>query len=165
MRYIHLIPGIRYRELQRLTAHSNGVLSYHLRELEIGNYIKVERRRAVTRYYPPHIATEVSRIVGCIRNPVSRQIISLLLENNGCNCTDLTIAIGRAPSTISWHLQKLVRAGVLKISNESISGYRHSSKYYCVQDRLLVAEVLSKYVESPLDKLVSDYSDLMEEFA
>ena len=31
---LHEIPGIRYRELLRMTGLSNGVLSYHLRFLD-----------------------------------------------------------------------------------------------------------------------------------
>ena len=31
VKYVNEIPGIRYRELLRMTGLSNGVLSYHLR--------------------------------------------------------------------------------------------------------------------------------------
>ena len=43
----HIIsaPGIRYRELLRLTGLSNGVLSYHLGALEKSYQIRVVRQR------------------------------------------------------------------------------------------------------------------------
>jgi predicted transcriptional regulator len=34
VKYVNEIPGIRYRELLRMTGVSNGVLSYHLRFLD-----------------------------------------------------------------------------------------------------------------------------------
>jgi predicted transcriptional regulator len=164
LKYIHSSPGIRYRELLRLTDSSNGVLSYHLADLEGQNLITVERKKSVTRYYPPYITTEVSKIIGAIRNPISRQIISLLLKNNGCTFSELTISIRKAPSTVSWHLQRLIDGGIVKKSNGGASDCRHySSRYYHVLDKITIEYILSKYVESPVDKIVSDYSDLMDE--
>jgi predicted transcriptional regulator len=41
-------PGIRYREILKLTGLSNGVLEYHLK------IINVDRHKSkITRYYPP----------------------------------------------------------------------------------------------------------------
>ena len=36
-------PGIRYRQLLRLTGRANGVLTYHLTRLEKSKYIKADR--------------------------------------------------------------------------------------------------------------------------
>ena len=70
----------------------------------------------------------------------------------------------RGASTVSWHLQRLIDAGIVKKSNGGVSDYRHyPSRYYYVQDKTTIEDILSKYVESPLDKIVSDYSDLMDE--
>ena len=151
-------------ELLRLTDSSNGVLSYHLGDLEDKNRITVERKKSVTRYYPPHIAREVSKIIGCIRNPVSRQIILFLLSSEGCTFTELSMSIKRAPSTVSWHLQKLMNAGILKKGNGNISDDLHNpSRYYYIADKSMIKDILSKYVESPMDKLVSEYLDFMDE--
>jgi predicted transcriptional regulator len=49
-------PGIRYRELMRLTGLANGVLTYHLQALENARKIRVERRPRSTHYYPLTIA-------------------------------------------------------------------------------------------------------------
>lgn len=48
MKHIEQIPGIRYRELLRLTGLVNGVLSYHLSALERANVIKVNRESRIT---------------------------------------------------------------------------------------------------------------------
>jgi predicted transcriptional regulator len=43
VKYVNEIPGIRYRELLRMTGLSNGVLSYHLRSLDNSGKIRVHR--------------------------------------------------------------------------------------------------------------------------
>ena len=43
LKYVNEIPGIRYRELLRMTGLSNGVLSYHLRSLDNSGKIRVNR--------------------------------------------------------------------------------------------------------------------------
>ena len=54
LKQINNSPGIRYRELQRATGFSNGVLAYHLKILEKSKRMKVIRYhvRNSTRYYP-----------------------------------------------------------------------------------------------------------------
>jgi predicted transcriptional regulator len=161
--YIHLSPGIRYRELLRLTESSNGVLSYHLGELESEKRIAVERKKSVTRYFPINLDTEVSKIIGCIRNPVSRQIIVSLLGMEGCSFNELTVFTNRAPSTVSWHLRRLMDAGILRKGTGGISENQNPSRFYYIINKAAIQEIISKYVESPVDKLVNVYSDLMDE--
>jgi len=48
MNIIERNPGVRYRELLRLTNSSNGVLSYHLAELADSKNIRIDRKRGVT---------------------------------------------------------------------------------------------------------------------
>ena len=51
--HIDNMPGIRYRELLRLTGLSNGVLAHHLSRLEKSSQIRVDRQKEnrTTRYY------------------------------------------------------------------------------------------------------------------
>lgn len=163
LHYIDRHPGIRYRQLLRLTRLSNGVLSYHLAELEGSKCIKVDRRIRVTRYYPLRISAEISKIIGCIRNTVSRQIVSLLSQNNGCTLGEIAAFTNKAPSTVSWHIQRLVKAGILsKASVLKLDGLNYKSSIYHISDRELIEKVLNTYLESPLDRTVNDYSDLVD---
>jgi predicted transcriptional regulator len=164
LEYIDRNPGIRYRQLLRLTDSSNGVLSYHLAELEGSTRIKVDRKRGVTRYYPLYISTEISKIIGHIRNSVSRQIISLLVQNNGCTLGEIAACTMKAPSTVSWHLQRLINAGIVKKNSVGKSdGFIYKSSSFHVSDKVLIENVLSNYLESPLDRIVNDYSELIDE--
>ena len=78
-------PGIGHMEILRLTGLSNGALEYHLRILENTHKVKVDRsggRRG--RYYPVDILGDESHILGFIRNNVSRQIITFILQHKLC---------------------------------------------------------------------------------
>lgn len=55
LQLIYRHPGVRYRELLRMTHSSNGVLSYRLTQLERSQDINVNRNQRVTRYYLPDI--------------------------------------------------------------------------------------------------------------
>jgi predicted transcriptional regulator len=147
-----------------LTNSSNGTLSYHIAQLEQSKRIIASRKKGVTRYYPAHISTEISKIIGYIRNPVSRQIIAILLKNNGCTQSQLTTLTEKAPSTVSWHLQKLVNGGVViknSVSDSNDMAYR--SIFYHVSDKPMVEDVMSKYVESSIDRAINHYTALMDE--
>lgn len=157
-------PGIRYRELLRLTNSSNGMLSYHLAELEESKRVKVDRKSGVTRYYPVYISQEVSKIIGHIKNPVSKQIMSLLLKNNECTLSEITAFTMKAPSTVSWHLQRLIIAGIVRKKSVNVSdGIIYKSRFYHISDKRLIENIISKYIESSLDKVVNGYSDLIDE--
>ena len=78
-------PGIRYRELVRSTGLSNGTLEYHLRILERTHKVKVDISDGKRgRYYPIDILANESNVIGFIRNNVSRQIVTFILEHELC---------------------------------------------------------------------------------
>ena len=164
LEHISKNPGIRYRQLLRLTSSSNGKLSYHLAELERSRRIVVDRKRGVTRYYPLQISDEILKIIGCIRNSVPKQIISLLIKTNGCTLSEISAFTTKAPSTTSWHLQRLIKAGIVrKDSLNEIHGINYKCRFYQISDKKLVETVLTNYIENALDTTVNDYSDLIDE--
>jgi predicted transcriptional regulator len=65
LKHINEYPGVRYRELSRLSHLVNGILTYHLLQLERSNQIVVNRSKTrTTRYYPINMGSEQSEIVG-----------------------------------------------------------------------------------------------------
>lgn len=156
-------PGIRYRELLRLTNLSNGVLTYHLTELAVSS-INVDRRRGVTRYYSLQISSEETRIISHIKNIVSRKILLLLIDRGACTLSEIATLTNKAPSTVSWYLQRLLNANIVKKKSTSSDGlYYYKSRFYDVVDKMLIMDVISKYVESPIDEVVNNYSEMVDE--
>lgn len=157
MKHIEQIPGIRYRELLRLTGLVNGVLSYHLSALERANVIKVNRESRITRYYPVNVSDKESAILKFVRHEPIRQILLFILEHDMCTFNEIVDHTGKAPSTVSSHLKRLRGAGIVLVR------YGEYRQLYRVTERDLIAEVLSKYTASFTDKVVDNYTEMLEE--
>ena len=157
LKHIEQTPGIRYRELLRLTGLVNGVLTYHLAALERANVIKVIRESRMTRYYPVSVSDQESAILKFIRREPIRQILLFVLEHDMCTFNEIVDHTQKAPSTVSSHLMRLREAGVILIRH----GEYH--QLYRVAESELVAEVLSKYTTSFVDKVVDNYTEMLEE--
>jgi predicted transcriptional regulator len=97
-------PGIRYRELLRLTGLANGVLSYHLAALNRSNLIVTERQPGHTRFFPISVSANESAILKHLRNKPELQIMILLLKYNMCTFNELVEYTGKAHSTVSGHI-------------------------------------------------------------
>ena len=83
VKYVNEIPGIRYRELLRMTGLSNGVLSYHLRSLDNSGKIRVNRvNNRVTRYFYYDVSTHESHIIGLLQQETTHKIILYIREWN-----------------------------------------------------------------------------------
>jgi len=157
LKHIDEYPGIRYRELLRLTDLVNGVLTYHLSLLERSTQIRVNRSKAkTTRYYPINITPEESEVIGYIRNERVRRIILFILEHNICTFNEIVDYTNKAPSTISWHLKKLKDAGIISVQYGQYQLYR-------VTNREVVAEILYKYRQSFVEQVVDNYTEIIEE--
>jgi DNA-binding transcriptional ArsR family regulator len=150
-------PGIRYRELLRLSGFVNGVLSYHLLALERANVIKVNRESRMTRYFPLSVSDKESTILKFVRHEPVRKTLLLILEHDMCTFNEIVDHTGKAPSTVSLHLKRLREAGIILIRH----GEYH--QLYRVVERDLVAEVFSKYTTSFMDKVIDNYNEMLEE--
>jgi predicted transcriptional regulator len=149
-------PGIRYRELLRITGVANGVLSYHLAALEKSDQIRADRMSRMTRYYPPKVSDRESEILKYVRHEPIRNILMFIFENDNCTFNEIVEHSGRAPSTISAHLKRLKEDGIISIRYGEYQLYR-------IADRDLVSEVLSKYRPTFVDRVVDGFADTMEE--
>jgi predicted transcriptional regulator len=152
-------PGIRYRELLREVGISNGVLTYHLEMLEKSGQIQVLRHsnNRVTRYFVADISKQDSNIISCLRSRVTRNIMIFVLQNKFCTFNDIVDHVGKAPSTISWHIRRLKQAGILKVIYGS-----DLLLYYSVTDKALVEKVLSKYKETFIERVVDNYTEMVD---
>jgi predicted transcriptional regulator len=163
IRYINRQPGIRYRELLRLSGLSNGVLTYHITNLEKSGQIIVDRnnKTKTTRYYSNYIPAEETDIIGYIRNSAAREIILFILEHDSCTCNEIIEYTKKAPSTVSWHLKRLKDGGMVSVL---YNAGRCQQRLYKVRDFESITNVLSKYKESfASDTIVNNYTEIMED--
>jgi predicted transcriptional regulator len=157
LKCIDQTPGIRYRELLRMTGLVNGVLTYHLAVLEKSSVIRVDRGSRITRYYPLSVSDKESAILKVVRHEPVRKVVLFILEHRMCTFNEIVDHVERSPSTVSLHLKRLREAGFV-----SIRLGEKNQLYYLVQEDL-VAEVISKYKESFVDRVVDNYTEMLEE--
>ena len=156
LRCIEENPGIRYRELLRMTGLVNGVLTYHLAALEKTDVVKVERQSRMTRYYPVNVSDSESGILKFIRHDPVRQIVLFILDHELCTFNEIVDHTKKAPSTVSSHLKRMKEAGIISVRYGEYQLYRLAQKD-------LIAEVLFKYRASFADRVVDNYAGLVEE--
>jgi predicted transcriptional regulator len=159
LKIIDLSPGIRYRELLRITNLNNGTLSHHLSSLEKGSTIKVMRpeNSNITRYYPASTPTEVTIILGYLKIKTTKEIIIKLLERKCCTFNELVSHINKAPSTTSWNLKRLLDSEVI-IRRRGVE-----LSEYLLKNPIEVEELLKKTNVTLLDRSVDNYGSLIED--
>ncbi len=150
-------PGLHFREIQRRTKIATGQLTYHLNYLQKVGLIKTENDGEYLRYYA-HIPIndEERRVLELVRQKSVRHILLYLLENDNCNHEHLVKNLDISPSTISWHLKKLIDANIV---NKEVEGRK---SFYSINNPELIKKVLIKYKESFLDILVDRFIEMWE---
>ena len=139
-------PGVRYRQLLKNTGISNGSLSYILRKLESSRSIMVNRteNNRATVYYPKNInATELHIIENLRIIFIDRRIAQYLLDQGQSTFYDIVNHSKRAPSTISWHLNRLKNGKV--VTSASHNG---KPQVYKIINKNAVAKIVSKYARA-----------------
>ena len=156
LRHIEENPGIRYREMLRMSGLANGVLTYHLAALEKADVIKVDRQPRMARYYTLSVSDSESAILKFVRHDPVRQIVHFILDHDLCTFNEIVDHTKKASSTVSSHLKRLREAGIISVRYGEYQLYR-------LAERELVAEVLSKYRASFADRVVENYAEMVEE--
>lgn len=154
--YNHILksPGLHERELSRKLNIPLSTLDYHLFHLKKRNIISVHLDGRYTRYY---IAEEISvrdkKLLSLLRQRVPRRIVIFLLLNPNSSHGIVCNHLGVAPSTTSFHLNKL---GELDVLERKSFGRKTT---YKIIDIEYVSDLLITYKKSFLDKAVDSFVD------
>ena len=132
--------------------------TYHLAALEKAYVIKVNRESRMTRYYPVSVSDQESAILKFIRHEPIRQILLFILEHDMCTFNEIVDHTRKSPSTVSSHLKSAKRGR--RCFDKDMA---NTIMLYRVAERDLIAEMLSKYTTSFVDKVVDNYSEMLEE--
>lgn len=139
--HIKQYPGIRYRQLLRLTGLSNGGMSFHLKKLRKSKLVKAKKLGYNTiRYYPVAVKTTESDILDHLLNSTRRKIILFLLEHSNCRFKEIVHYIDRAPSTISFQLRRLEHTGII-----SILRLDRNNQLYRLKNKARIVRIVSEY--------------------
>ena len=112
-------PGIHVRALLDDLDYAKGTLQYHLRWLADEGLVDVSEDGQYTRYYPAAEFDEDDRaVMNALRREYSRRILAHLLTDGPLSTSELSDRVGKATSTVSWHLSKLAEAGLVTKQRE-----------------------------------------------
>jgi predicted transcriptional regulator len=112
-------PGSHSRALLEDLDYAKGTLQYHLRWLADEGLVDVSDDGQYTRYYPAAEFDKDDRtVMNALRREYSRRILAHLLTDGPLSTSELSDRVGKAQSTVSWHLSKLAEAGLVTKQRE-----------------------------------------------
>ena len=161
LKIINSVPGIRYRDIMRLTNLNNGTLSYHLSILEKRSIIKIGRTENsnITRYFPASTPSGETLILSYLKIKTTKGIILMLLDTNGngASFSEIVNHIKKAPSTTSWNLKRLV--------DSKIVGRKRGKEVsiFFLLNRELVEKLVGENNKTLLDRSIDNYISIIDE--
>lgn len=149
---ITAFPGLHFRGIQRKTKLGNGSLKYNLSVLERRGVIESEKLGRTRRYYPRGFSQREKRLLGLLRLRTVRRILMYLLTRGEARHGDIARALELSPSTVTWHMKKLMEQGVVA----------ERRGRYALADGEELRRALSTYRESLLDGMVEAFISMWE---
>ena len=155
---IQTSPGIHLREMVRSLDMAVGNLQYHLHHMEKKNIVFSVKDEQFVRYFVKDKKLDASdrKILSFLRKKACRHILLALMEIPGMNNKELSSAIGLSASTVSWHVKKLVDAGIVK---KTVNGRESNFEVSGAEN---VAELMITYKESFFDKMLDNFIEMWE---
>lgn len=113
-RRIHDDPGIHFNELVRELDLAAGQTQYHVRRLVDKGTVAGDDLFGQTHYYPSSYDEWERRALALLRRETSAEIVATLLDDGPSRPVDVADQIGVARSTLAWHTDRLVEAGLVE---------------------------------------------------
>ena len=152
--YNHILkfPAIHKRELARELKIPLSTLDYHLHYLEKRGLITIQLDGTYVRYHASRdLGIKEKEILAILRQKVPRKILMYLLLQMQSSHRSIGNHLGLAPSTTSYHLNKLVDL-------EAIDRLQHGRETaYSIKEPEYITDLLIKYRESFLDAAVDRF--------
>ena len=153
--YIKETPGAHLRKVHRGAALPFGQVLYHLAYLERHGLIVVRKDGKFNRYFVKNLfRKEEKDMLAIVRHDVPRRLAILLMFTPRLTHKDMLAYVDVSPSTLSFHLQKMIESGVL--AKETLG----RESFYWVADERTCAKVLILHRESFDSEVVDRFADV-----
>ena len=147
-------PGIKFREIMRLTGLKNGVLSHYLGKLEKNGNIKAIREPRQTRFYLPKFTEQEQKVIKALRRQTPRDLLLALIKEDGLKFSQLVNEVKKSPSTVSLYLSQIIEEGLVEIKTVQLKKRHH------IKARDLVDKLIEDYMPGLLEKPTSGFEDI-----
>lgn len=158
--YILATPGTHLRGVHRAVALPFGQVLYHLNYLEKLDLVVVKKDGKFSRYFVKNlIGRKEKDVISVLRHEVPRTISILLLFRKEMSHKAILEHVGVSPSTLSFHLAKMVDAEV--VSREA----RGRESIYRLVDEPAVTKTLIRHRASFQCSVVDRFCSVFETLA
>jgi predicted transcriptional regulator len=149
-------PGVYFNELVRELDLAAGQVQYHVRSLADEDAVRGAELFGRTHYYPPEYGEWERRALALLRRETSAEIVATLLDEGPSRPVDVAERVGIARSTLAWHTDRLVEAGLVE--------KRYDGHQLVVADERRTAELLETADPSLPERLVDRFTRLVDAF-
>ncbi len=155
--HITRVPGLHMRALQRELDLPLGTIEYNLRQMELAGLLVARNEGRRKAYFPGDNLDRRDRdILYWLRQQSPCRITIVVLDAPGITFKELKGHVPLSPSTLSWHLQKLVGAEIL-----TQEPFKRTKRYW-VTDHERVRNVLVTYHKTFGDEVVDRFSEAFD---
>ena len=150
-------PGLYLSEIAEKLSMRVSLAEYHLTYLERNNVITTIKEEGYRRYYieSQEPGAQERKILGLLRQEMPLKIVLLLLKHKNLQHKKFLDYFDVAPSTLSYHLNKLLKLGVIEVNTYG------KEKGYSIKNRRAVIGFLTSYKLISMAKSFGDmWSDI-----
>ena len=152
-------PGLHLSKIAEILEMRISLVEYHLIYMERNNIVIPVKETGYTRYYvKDKVGTADKKILSLLRREVPLRIVLFLLKNINAQHKDILNNFDLAPSTISYHLKKLVKNGIL-----SVRTFGEERGYFITNREEIIAIIIQYKPYSLIDGFTDVWQDISVE--
>jgi predicted transcriptional regulator len=149
-------PGLHSLKIANILKISSQLADYHLLYLVRNELVTVVKEEGYNRYYVKgEIGTFERKYLALLRQEIPLKCVLYILKYPGSKHKDILEYLDVSPSTLSYHLKKLINNNIVEIRL-----YEEQKEYY-IKDRRKIIRLLMKY--KPYS-WVDNFEDVWEDF-
>ena len=147
-------PGLHLSKIAERMNMRLSLAQYHLYNLERNSLIVAEIEEGYKRYYvqDSEVGSREKQIISLLRRDIPLQIVLHLLKKNLAKHKELLEFVNVSPSTLSYHLTKLVEYEILDVQTYG------EEKGYKIKNRREILRILLQYI------VVDGFKELWDDF-
>ena len=134
-------PGLHLSKISEILKLRISHVEYHLIYLEKNEIINTAKEKGYKRYYiaKSQVGTQEKKILSLLRQEIPLKIVLILLKKSKAKHGDIIKDVDIAPSTLSYHLKKLVKNNIITIIVDN------GEKEYFVINKKEIIQIIIKY--------------------
>jgi len=148
-------PGLHLSKIAELLDMSSPLAEYHLSYLEKHHYVMsvADGKGYYKRYYIKYsdVGVEEKQSLAVLRQEPLLKIVLLLIRHQSLQHKEIADKLGIAPSTLSYHLNKLVESQLIEVVHHG------EEKGYTLKDTKEIVWLVRRY---KLDQLIEGFKDV-----